>query len=375
MVGVDAVAVAPDVVDVVGAGAGDARRLDDVDAVLGVSAAVPDILDLLGEDLAVRLAHAGLEGRIDALADIRVLELLLTGVGHLDRAPAVEHRERDDDAFEGGARLGAEAAADIRGDDPHLVERDVEGGRQRLAHREGGLATRPHGELSVRLVLRDGHMRLDGHVLDVRDIEGVLRDVIRLGKALVDVALAELVVVGDVGARHRVEDRGDLVGAQVGMDERRVRLHALDRVGDRRQLLVLHLDQLDRRLRDVQRLRRHRRDGFAAVFRGAHREEVFVLEVEAAAFLIIVARDDALHARQLLRLRRVDAQDFRVRVGAALHLGVEHPGHPDVVHVFRLAGDLLDAVNPVDRCSDCPHLRSPPSVCAATSSMASMIRL
>lgn len=39
MVGVDAVAVAPDVVDVVGAGAGDARRLDDVDAVLGVSAA------------------------------------------------------------------------------------------------------------------------------------------------------------------------------------------------------------------------------------------------------------------------------------------------------------------------------------------------
>lgn len=70
-----------------------------------------------------------------------------------------------------------------------------------------------------------------------------------------------------------MEDRGHLVGMQVRMDQRRVRLHALHGVGNGGQLLILHLDQLHGFVGDLRGLGRHGRHGFPPVFGRSNRQE------------------------------------------------------------------------------------------------------
>lgn len=56
-------------------------------------------------------------------------------------------------------------------------------------------------------------------MLHVGHVEGVLRDIVRLREAGLHTALAQLVVVGDIGARLREEDRGVFVVSQVRMHQ------------------------------------------------------------------------------------------------------------------------------------------------------------
>src|SRR5690606_16001352 len=60
----------------------------------------------------------------------------------------------------------------------------------------------------------------------------------------------------------------------------------------------------------------------------------------------VVARDDRLHALQLLGLGGVDAPDARVRMRAAQHLAGELAGQIVVGAEPGAAGDLVDTIGP-----------------------------
>ena len=102
MVGVDAVAIRPYVVDVVGACGGEAARLYDVDAIFCIGAAIPDKFVLHRVDAAV-LLDAGLDLAMEALAYVGILEFVLPAVLELHRPALAAHGQGDDDALDGGA--------------------------------------------------------------------------------------------------------------------------------------------------------------------------------------------------------------------------------------------------------------------------------
>ena len=310
---------------------------------------------------------------MQALAHIGVLELVLPGIGQLDRAARAAHGQRDDDALQRGAGLAAEAAADRLADDADLVQREIKGFRQRAAHRKGGLAGGPDGQLAVGHVLRGAGVGLNGHMLYMRDVEAVVEHAVGLGKGLLRVALSENIVVGDVRALLRIEDGQHLVGMQIGVNERRVRLHAFQRVKDRGQLLVFHLDEAAGLLRNLRAFRCDGGHGLTAELCRTHGEKVFVLKIQAAALFVAVAGDHAANAVQRLRLAGVDGEDLCVRIRAALDLRVQRPRETDIVRKLRGTRNLFDGVQPLNGLTYDLHFSYTPF--AATASMASTIFL
>ena len=139
------------------------------------------------------------------------------------------------------------------------------------------------------------------------------------------------------------------------MDQRRVRLHAFERVEHGGKLLVFDLDEAARFLGDLLGFRRDRRDRLAAELCGADGEEVLILEIQTAALLVVVARDDAAHTFQRLRLGGVDAENLGMRIRAALHLREQRTRKLNIVRKLRGAGDFFDGVKPFYGCTDYLH--------------------
>jgi hypothetical protein len=159
--------------------------------------------------------------------------------------------------------------------------------------------------------------------------------------------------LGVVGAGTREVEQEAAVGALVAVHERRALGERCLHVDDRRQLVVLDGDGLERvggrvavaghdhrdAVTDVAHLvggerRVDRRDHVRGDRPGAgHRRAHDVGEVGPA-----VGGDDARH---LERGRHVDRQDPRVGHGAAQHGHVQQPGQGDVVGPGGLAGDEL----------------------------------
>ena len=139
----------------------------------------------------------------------------------------------------------------------------------------------------------------------------------------------------------------DALGAHVLVQDRRGRLHRLDRIDDVRQDLVVDLDQLERRLRDRLARRRHRRDRMAVVERLLARHGVAGHVAVGRAGLDlreIVARHHRLDAGKLLGGRDVDRLDARMRMRAAQDLSDQHAGQVEVGAELGAPGHLVDAV-------------------------------
>ena len=126
--------------------------------------------------------------------------------------------------------------------------------------------------------------------------------------------------------------------------DRRVRLHRLERVDQRRQRLVLDLDQVDRVGGDVAVVgddERHLLVGEQDLLVRQHRLHVagqrrHVVQVQG---LQVVGGEDGVHARQRLGLADVDALDPGVAVGAADEVAMQHPRQADIVDIVALALD------------------------------------
>ena len=161
-------------------------------------------------------------------------------------------------------------------------------------------------------------------------------------------AVRRLLVAGLPGRAGEVVALPGLVVA----DQRRVGVERLAGVDDRRQRLVLDVDQLERVVRGVLVGRDHERDllalepdlvsgehGLRVVGDRRHPREPQGLEV--------LGGDDRGDVGVRERPRGVDRDDARVRVRAAEHGPVDHPREPDVVEVGPLAADEARVLLPL----------------------------
>src|SRR3990172_10761866 len=103
--------------------------------------------------------------------------------------------------------LAAEAAAERRRDDAHLVLGQAQGLGDFGARVEERLGGRPHGDVAERVHLREGRARLEVALVDDTRAVGALDDDVRLGEALGDVAAREVLGARDVGPERFRERR------------------------------------------------------------------------------------------------------------------------------------------------------------------------
>ena len=254
----------------------------------------------------------------------------------LDRA-AGDHRADDrTDITRVHRGLVAEAAADVRGDDPDLVLGQAKEQRVQRPVRVRGLRGGPHGQLPADLVhVGDRPARLQRGRVDPR-VEHVLADR-HLG-------VAEDLVGAFGVAGLPVEDVVAGPVLQVVADERGVGVQCLAGVGHRGQQLVLHVDQLERVPGRVVVVGHHERHllalepdlvggqhGLPVTGQGGHPGQ--------AASGQGLAGDDGLDLGVGLGRDGVDGDDPGVRVRAAQHRAVEHAGQVHIVHVRALAAD------------------------------------
>ena len=239
-------------------------------------------------------------------------------------------------------------------DDPHPVDGDGEELGDVALERERILGGGPQGDVSV-LHPGDGDVGLQRVVLDLREGEDVLEDLVGLGEALVHVAPGVVVGVADVGAAELL---GHAVGVAVKLvrvrhhlvHQRRVRRHRVSNVGDRGKLLEFRFDEGQRLGCGGLVIGRHHGHRVAVVTDLVQGDDGLVLVGRAEVRVHAVqglAGEHRGHPRQRRRLARIDAEQARVREGAAQDLAVEHPRDLQVHGVDGLAGGLDHAVHPL----------------------------
>lgn len=215
---------------------------------------------------------------------------------------------------------------------------------QRRGDQEGEVAEveRVAVDLQHAVEPRVGHRArgLHRHACRAAPVEGVLHHEVGLGERGVHIAELEGPLVTDVAAVLLVQQGGP-------------GLHGRHRVGDRREILEVDLEQFHGVLGDVPALRDDRCDGLADVADLVHRERVLGdrcrAEVHAGVHLrlAVLARDHGDDSRQLQRLGGVDGPDPRVRHGAAQDRGVQHPRQFEVGDVPATADQQPRVLDPL----------------------------
>ena len=145
---------------------------------------------------------------------------------------------------------------------------------------EGPLGAAPDVQPAVLVPERRRIVRLDVALVDRLGVELALDDDVRLGEALLDVALDVLEVLGEVA--QRVGLLPELRRLQVVVEQGSAVLHPLRGGQDGRQDLVPDVDQGQRLLRDVRARRRDSGDGVSAVERLLIGEDVVPQVLERA---------------------------------------------------------------------------------------------
>src|SRR5882762_5536707 len=90
-------------------------------------------------------------------------------------------------------------AAEIRHDDANLIERQMKNLSEMLAQRERFLRAGPKRQ-PVAFVVGHGRVRLHGKMLHPRKSKSILENMVRLGKAFVDVAFGITEAITEIGA-------------------------------------------------------------------------------------------------------------------------------------------------------------------------------
>ena len=241
-------------------------------------------------------------------------ERLLAPVLHLDRAPRAQAEQGAVD-LQRDVLAGAERAADAAEREPHALGVEGEAGGDLLAilveplggdvELEAGSVVVGHGE--------GGLQAEEGLVLHA-DLVGALHDdrPRRVGVAAADALVAQHVA-------PRVDRRG-----------RGVR--GAERVGERRQRLVLDADRLEGAPTGLRMVGGDGGDRLPDVSHHVAREDGLVGVDEAVGGQSghVVGGEDARHAVDRQCRRDVDGDDPRVRMGAAQRRSPEHVGRPGV---------------------------------------------
>ncbi len=271
-------------------------------------------------------------------------ERLRAGLGVLDGPAQLAGHPPGQPLLRRHLQLAAEAAADVRGDDPDLRLRDAGRGREREAHDVRDLGRRPHRQLLAGRVDDDGARLHEGGDESLLAVLALDDDAVLAcgGNGLLD-------VTPGAGLGGVEGPQGRLVGAEVGMREDGV-LRRLLEVEGGGQLLVVDVDQLS----GVARLRgaagddegddlpgeghpvgRHRRVHRSHLVR-TDRPRV---DEDADRFVEVGAGVDGDDIGRADRLARIDGRDPGVREGAADHRHVQHARQHDVVGPAGATGD------------------------------------
>jgi hypothetical protein len=317
------------------------RHLGEEAAFAAVRALVDHEPPSAGRERAVA-PRAGLELDHHPFAPmVRRDELLVAREDELDRASG-RSRERCDVALEVEVALGAEPAAEQGDDDADLRLRQLEGLGDARPCREWNLRRRPHGH-PVALPMRDDRARLDRQALGrVGDVSALHRDV-GAGHGRVRVSLDDRREPDRVSLPDEV--LVGLVTLPVVVDERSVVAQRRLEIRQRRQGLVLDLDQVGGLLREL------RREGGDAGHDVALEPDLLLGEepsvLDHATVLDVrnvLVREDREDARQRPRLRSVHPDDPCVRAIRIAELRMELTGQ---VHVGRVAADPGHLLLPV----------------------------
>ena len=187
------------------------------------------------------------------------------------------------------------------------------------------LCTGPDFDLAVVGPIADTGLRFDIALMHRLGVVFVLDDDVGLGKTIIDVAHRKLYALDHVGGL--VLGALHALGAEIVVQDRRIRLHRLDRIDDMGQDLIVDLDQLERLLGDRFAGRRDRRHRMALVINLLARDRD-AGHVAARRSLRqvgeVVSRNDRLDAWQRLGLGDVDRFQHRMRMGAAQNLADQH---------------------------------------------------
>ena len=189
------------------------------------------IIDREGRDRAVAL-HADLRG--DAvIARMDVGDEAFEPVGdELHRAPQQLRQRHRRHLVRVGVHLDAERAADVLGDDAHLLLLQIEMLGEQVLHHVRRLRALVDGQaLLAGIPVGDDCARLIGDAGMAAEVERSLDDLIGFREALVGIA------------SHMRALEGEIV-AELGMDHGRSGIERGLGVGDDRQLLVHDFDQL-----------------------------------------------------------------------------------------------------------------------------------
>ena len=264
------------------------------------------------------------------------------------RAGAVQ----DADVFRIDRGLHAERAADLAGDDAHLVGRRAENIHQRGLHAVHALAggiERPLSRLGVEFADRGARLHgVDHHAL----IGGCQpRHVLGFGECVGDLFGVAIVKIEREIVRHGVEQ------------QRRARLDRFGRREHRRQRLDVERDRLGGVLGLRNRLgddagdriadKTHFVGGERRTRRVVDRRAVAVLQRKPAfepAITFEIGRGiDRQHARHRLGRGGVDRPDDTMRLAAADQHGVSLAGPADVVGIAAFAAHQFGVFAAADR--------------------------
>ena len=261
--------------------------------------------------------------------------------------------------------LAAEGTADVGHDDPHPAFVDTEQLHQPVAQLVRSLDRGPDRHLVPdRAVARDNAAPLDRMGRAAVLLQGNGEDMVGRGEGGRTVAV--------VGA-----NLGDDVVFRLEMHLGRAGRRRVAAIRGRLQWLVVDLHQSGRVLRNIARLRDHRRDRFAdetgLVLRQHHRPGG-VGKLRAALILRNPVRGqhggqvgvavDGVYAGQGQRLAGIDAADQGVGMGAAHEGHLQHARHVNVVEVLPLSGKQGPVLEPPDARADKRLGHDKPTACA-----------
>ena len=299
----------------------------------------------------------------DVVAGERRRHQVLGPVFHpLDRLAGDDRRDDRAHVARVDADLVAEPAADVRRDDPDLVlgQAGDEGVQRAVGVRR--LGGRPEGQLAVDGVpVRDRAARLHRRRVNPR-VDHLLRDDDLVVGGL---GLGEQGIGGRAVAGLPVEDVVVRAPLEVVTDQGRVRIERAPDVDQRREHVVLDVDQLqgvpgrvvvvrddDGHLLALEAHLVRGEDGLHVRRQGRHPGQVLRGEVGTG--------DHGAHLGVCQRLACVDGDDPAVCDRRAQDRGVQHAGQPDVVDVTALTPDearVFLASQPPE--PDRPFLRLP----------------
>jgi hypothetical protein len=137
------------------------------------------------------------------------------------------------------------------------------------------------------------------------------------------------------------------------MNPWRMLLHGFQRIEDRRQLLVLDVNEGEGFFGDVRRLGRHGNDLFSDETDTVTGEDWDIEQETAKAYLRQISpNENRLDPRQLSGLRDSDGEDARVREGTAQTLPPQHSWQRDICGVKCTTGDFCRPFNVTCRLTD-----------------------